>query len=70
MSRPLDPVQRIGELVEGFVQSLGDKGDVDAPVHQWAQPEIDAFTLALAARRPLLIRGEPGTGKTQRLRVF
>lgn len=33
--------------------------------HQWSQAEIDALTLALAARRPLLVRGEPGTGKTQ-----
>lgn len=34
-------------------------------VHQWSQAEIDALTLAYAARRPLLVRGEPGTGKTQ-----
>ena len=34
-------------------------------VHQWSQNEIDALHLALAAERPLLVRGEPGTGKTQ-----
>ena len=34
-------------------------------VHQWSAEEIDAITFALAARRPLLVRGEPGTGKTQ-----
>lgn len=33
--------------------------------HQWSQEEIDALTLAHASRRPLLVRGEPGTGKTQ-----
>lgn len=38
--------------------------------HQWSQPEIDALTLALAARRPLLVRGEPGVGKTQIARAI
>lgn len=33
--------------------------------HYWSQNEIDAITLALATQRPLLLRGEPGTGKTQ-----
>ena len=65
MSTPFDAVQRMGQLTDGDVQTLGDPADPEAPVHQWSQPEIDAFTLALAARRPLLIRGEPGTGKTQ-----
>ena len=37
--------------------------------HQWSQREIDALTLCLAARRPLLVRGEPGTGKTQLARA-
>ena len=38
--------------------------------HQWSQPEIDALTLAHAARRPLLVRGEPGIGKTQMARAI
>lgn len=33
--------------------------------HLWGQEEIDALTLALAARRPLLVRGEAGSGKSQ-----
>src|SRR5690554_4944180 len=33
--------------------------------HLWNQPEIDALTLAYAARRPLLVRGEAGSGKSQ-----
>jgi len=37
----------------------------DDIVHQWSQNEIDALHLALASGRPLLVRGEPGTGKTQ-----
>ena len=32
-------------------------------------PEIEALTLALAARRPLLVRGEAGSGKSQLARA-
>src|SRR5882672_5131569 len=34
-------------------------------VHVFSENEIIAIDTALAARRALLIRGEPGTGKTQ-----
>jgi len=33
--------------------------------HWWSRPEIDALILAHAARRPLLVRGEAGSGKSQ-----
>jgi MoxR-like ATPase len=33
--------------------------------HWWSQSEIDALILAHAARRPLLVRGEAGSGKSQ-----
>jgi MoxR-like ATPase len=33
--------------------------------HLWSQREIDALILAAAARRPLLVRGEAGSGKSQ-----
>lgn len=33
--------------------------------HLWSQPEIDALILSFAARRPLLVRGEAGSGKSQ-----
>jgi MoxR-like ATPase len=33
--------------------------------HHWSQPEIDALIFAFAARRPLLVRGEAGSGKSQ-----
>ncbi len=33
--------------------------------HYWSQAELDALTFAMAAQRPLLIRGEPGSGKSQ-----
>lgn len=34
-------------------------------VHCFSEDEINAVNAALAARRPLLVRGEPGVGKTQ-----
>ncbi len=49
----------------------GDKVLLDQPkaapeqVHVFDQREIDAIDAALAARRPLLVRGEPGIGKSQ-----
>ena len=33
--------------------------------HQWSEDEARAVQIALAPRRPLLLRGEPGCGKTQ-----
>lgn len=38
-------------------------------VHVFDQREIDAIDAALAARRPLLVRGEPGIGKSQLARA-
>lgn len=38
-------------------------------VHVFDQCEIDAIDAALAARRPLLVRGEPGIGKSQLARA-
>lgn len=39
------------------------------PVHVFEQNSIDAVNAALAAQRPLLIRGEPGVGKSQLARA-
>lgn len=38
-------------------------------VHAFSEPEVYALNTALAAGRPLLVRGEPGTGKTQLARA-
>src|SRR3954452_16127649 len=38
-------------------------------VHVFDEDEIIALNTALAARRALLVRGEPGTGKTQLARA-
>jgi MoxR-like ATPase len=63
MSRPPDnPFVRLA--VE---KPLGlDASDrYPAAGHLWSQSEIDALILAWAARRPLLVRGEAGSGKSQ-----
>lgn len=48
-------------------ESLPLPGPANGPeqVHVFDDDEIDAVNSALAVRRPLLIRGEPGVGKTQ-----
>ena len=57
------------ELADGTVARLPKTTEFGESWHQWSQREIDALALALAARRPLLVRGEPGTGKTQLARA-
>lgn len=57
------------DLQDGQVDPLLDTDGLEESTHQWSQREIDALTLAQAARRPLLLRGEPGTGKTQLARA-
>lgn len=37
--------------------------------HAWNPREVDALQVALVTRRPLLLRGEPGCGKTQLARA-
>ncbi|HNJ52044.1 MAG TPA: AAA family ATPase, partial [Accumulibacter sp.] len=56
-------------LASGAVSRLPETPEQAEAWHQWSAAEIDALTLAYAARRPLLVRGEPGTGKTQLARA-
>ncbi len=48
---------------------LATIGNAPRQVHLFDEPSIDAVNAALAANRPLLVRGEPGTGKTQLARA-
>ena len=57
------------KLQDGQVIHLPKTAECSESWHQWSQREIDALELALAAKRPLLVRGEPGTGKTQLARA-
>ncbi len=63
------PLSRFSSLRAGMIRPLEATLACPRSWHQWSQPEIDALTLAYAAGRPLLVRGEPGTGKTQLARA-
>ena len=52
-------------LKENSELALADNDHFSTAGHWWSRPEIDALILAHAARRPLLVRGEAGSGKSQ-----
>lgn len=52
-------------LSAGTSADLAADGSFAMAGHLWSQPEIDALIFASAARRPLLVRGEAGCGKSQ-----
>lgn len=62
-------VSRLQALSASDVTELVEPRDLLPAWHRWSRREIDAVTLALAAQRPLLLRGEPGSGKTQLARA-
>lgn len=53
----------------GHVRQLEPYGTLPQTAHVFDRESIDAIDAALAARRPLLVRGEPGTGKSQLARA-
>ena len=65
----IQPKSPFAGLKAGAITKLDETAEYSQSWHQWSQPEIDALTLAYAAGRPLLVRGEPGTGKTQLARA-
>ena len=60
MNHPID--------AHGFLQELGGGATLQIPLpggcHVIDGQSLNALNAAIAARRPLLVRGEPGTGKT------
>lgn len=60
---------RFADLIHDQVVELDEPKTLPRAWHQWSQAEIDALTVAMASGRPLLVRGEPGTGKTQLARA-
>ncbi len=50
-------------------QPLLPTGSWRQAIHVWDAKELDALALAQASGRPLLVRGEPGTGKSQLARA-
>ncbi len=57
------------EIPDKFIVKLAATGDMPEAVHQFEPRQIRAVNAALAARRPLLVRGEPGIGKSQLARA-
>ncbi|MCB1826458.1 MAG: AAA family ATPase [Candidatus Competibacteraceae bacterium] len=57
------------EIADDAVVELAPTGDMPEAVHQFGPRQIRAINAALAARRPLLVRGEPGSGKSQLARA-
>ena len=56
------------ELPEAPI-TLPKIGELPETRHEFMQEDVDAVNTALAAERPLLVRGEPGTGKSQLARA-
>ena len=53
------------DLIPETKVTLAQSNRFPAAGHLWSKPEIDALIFAFAARRPLLVRGEAGSGKSQ-----
>lgn len=62
-------IESLQKLRDDDITVIPADNHLDGTVHQWSRRETDAITLALKARRPLLVRGEPGTGKSQLARA-
>jgi MoxR-like ATPase len=65
LSTLITPLQSLANSVARLDGSDGQ----DPSWHLWKAAEVNAVTAALAAQRPLLVRGEPGTGKSQLARA-
>jgi MoxR-like ATPase len=57
------------DIADDAIVELAATGDMPEAVHQFEPRQIRAINAALAARRPLLVRGEPGIGKSQLARA-
>ena len=70
LDQPMMPTTTpFAAIAAGDIRELPETAALPRSWHQWSQAEIDALMLAYAAGRPLLVRGEPGTGKTQLARA-
>ena len=68
-SHTATPNNPFTQFKEGHETRLPADDQFDEAFHRWSQPELDALALAWAASRPLLVRGEPGSGKSQLARA-
>lgn len=61
--------EQIGRLDQSSTVKLDAYGSWPQSIHQFDDNSINAVKAALAAQRPLLLRGDPGTGKSQLARA-
>lgn len=66
--RAIKPLQRL-QVAAQATTALKSRGGRPPSVHVWDDQSIHAINAALDAGRPLLVRGEPGTGKSQLARA-
>jgi MoxR-like ATPase len=57
------------DYVDGLTVHLAPQGGIPDQAHLFEEKEVKAINAALAAGRPLLVRGDPGTGKSQLARA-
>ena len=62
-------LQRLREIGDQQVLDLPRIGSWPATRHRFRKQDLSALRAAMAAERPLLIRGEPGIGKSQLARA-
>jgi len=60
---------RFLDVAPGRARTLKAMGTRKAVPHIFEQEDIDVVNSAIATRRPLLLRGEPGMGKSQLARA-
>lgn len=64
-----DLIAPLQGLASSHAQRLDGSDGFEPSWHLWKAAEVHAVTIALASQRPLLVRGEPGTGKSQLARA-
>lgn len=64
-----EPTINFIQTDEPLEATLNPRGNMLATKHIFEPEDIDAINAAIACRRPLLITGEPGTGKSQLARA-
>ena len=65
LTREIARLEAAGEITQPLT-AIGAWGDA---VHCFEPKQVHALIAALAANRPLLVRGEPGVGKSQLARA-
>ncbi|HRI06583.1 MAG TPA: AAA family ATPase [Nannocystaceae bacterium] len=68
MGAPSDFITTVAKY-KGKDLTLGPKWGLPPVRHRFDEESLNAIFAALAAERPLLVRGEPGTGKSQLARA-